>query len=233
LKPTEPRRTAIKTPKKTPFDFIQRNYRESRSTDPTQRWLPHPANARCICRVFRAKGLPENEFEDALQDVYVKALGAFRERTPVPVDLRGMKNLCAAIARNYVIDLQRKAAKRERDGYAGLVEDADEYTPLEYGAEQRDAVDARRQLEVLAQLFREGRMPQDGVAILEGIACRCTLKKIAKELGINMWAVRGRMDTMRKVSRARMAELGMLPSMQSLRLIVSAPRAIEMLRMAA
>jgi hypothetical protein len=76
-------------------------------------------------------------------------------------------------------------------------------------------------------------MPRDGVDILEGIASRCTLKKIAADLEINMWAARGRVDTMRKVFRARMAELGMLPSMQSLRVIVSAPRAIEMLRMAA
>lgn len=219
--------------KKTPYDFIQRHYREPATGDPVRRWLPHPEVARAICGALFAAGMPECELEDALQDVYVKALRAFRKKdAQVPGDLRAMKVYCAAIATNHTIDAQRRAARRERD-FVGLCDNPDEYSPLEYGAEQRDPVDARRQLEVLAQLFREGRMPEDGVDILEGVASRCTLKQIGADLGIGMWAVKGRIETMRKVFRARMVELGMLPSMQSLRVIVTVPRAIETLRMAA
>ena len=51
--------------------------------------------------------------------------------------------------------------------------------PLRPSGRQRDPVDTGRQLEVLAQLFREKKMPADGVDILEGIACRCTREEIA------------------------------------------------------
>jgi len=216
-----------------PFDFIQRNYRAPRADDPIQRWLPHPAVARCICRILSAQGIPKCDIEDALQDVYVKALAAFRKGKPVPVDLRGMKNLCAAIARNYVIDKLREAAQRERDGYAGLCEDADEFTPLEYGAERGDPVDARRQLDVLVQLFREGRMPEHGVDILEGVAAGCSYNEIGMDLGITERAVEGRVGTMRDLFRARMARLGLLPGMQSLFAVVSVPGGIDTLRRAA
>jgi DNA-directed RNA polymerase specialized sigma24 family protein len=135
------------------------------------------------------------------------------------------------IARNHAIDLLRSAEKNARDLVGRC--DADEYTRLEYGAEQRDPVDAGRPLEVLAQLFREGRMPQDGVDILEGVASRCTQEEIAQDLGITVDAVDRRMRTMRKAFRLRMARLGMLPDMQPLLAILSAPGAIPALREAA
>jgi DNA-directed RNA polymerase specialized sigma24 family protein len=142
-----------------------------------------------------------------------------------------MKALCAKIARDHAIDLLRKADKRRRD-FVGRC-DPDEYTPLEYGAKQRDPVDAGRQLEVLAQLFRERRMRRDGVDILEGVASRCTHQEIAEDLGITDQAVKGRLGTMRRVFRARMARLGLLPGMQPLHVIVSVPAAIARLREAA
>ncbi len=222
-------------PEKTPppFDFIQRHYRDPGGDDPIKRWLPHPENARGICAALDAHGIARTELQDAMQEVYVKVLTAFREgETPVPADLRAMKAYCATAAKNYAIDTLRTAAG-PAEVFVDNCENPDEFTPLEYGAQQRDPVDADRQLEVLAQLFRDGRMPKDGVDILEGVASRCSLRKVAEDLGIGRWAVRGRMDTMRKVFRERMVELGMLPSMQPLRLIVSRPRAIEKLRMAA
>src|ERR1035438_9201164 len=71
--------------------------------------------------------------------------------------------LCAEIARNHAIDLARKAECRKRDLMARC--ERDEYCPPQFGTKQRDPVDAGRQLEVLAQLFREGRMPDGGVEI--------------------------------------------------------------------
>ncbi len=69
---------------------------------------------------------------------------------------------------------------------------------------QRDPVGAGRQLEVLAQLFREKAMPPDGVDILEGAACRCTHGEIALDLGIEPNLVKWRLHRMRKVYRRRL-----------------------------
>jgi hypothetical protein len=125
----------------------------------------------------------------------------------VPADLREMKAFCAAIAKRYVMATRRMNARRERLGHAGICEaDADEYTPLEYGApEQHDPVDTARhldrQLQVLAALFREGQMPERGLDILEGIAGNRSRKEIAFELGITDRAVQGRMGTMLETLR--------------------------------
>ena len=76
-------------------------------------------------------------------------------------------------------------------------------------------------------------MPRDGVDILEGVASRCTHQEIADDLGITDQAVKGRLGTMRRVFRARMARLGLLPGMQPLHVIVSVPAAIARRREAA
>jgi len=216
-----------------PFDFIQRHYRDPGGDDPIKRWLPHPENARGICAALGAHGTPRNELQDTMQDVYLKVLTAFRKKGAlVPADLRAMKAYCATVAKNHAIDTLRTAAGPE-EVFVDTCENPDEFTPLEYGAQRRDPVDARRQLEVLAQLFREGRMPKDGVDILEGVAFRCSYPKIARELRIDKELARWRMREMTRIFRARMAKLGMLPGTLPLRVIVSSPGAAELLRKAA
>ena len=145
----------------------------------------------------------------------------------MPDDVGAMRALCVTVAKNKVIDEGKKAAKRKKD-FVGRC-DPDEYTPLEYGAEMRDPVDAGRQLEVLAQLFRDGQMPEHGVDILEGVASRCTHQEIGDDLGITDRAVEWRLGVMRRTFRSRMARLGIWPGMQPLHLIVSEPGAIAVL----
>ncbi len=223
----------MEKPKTTPYDYIQRHYRDPGGDDPIKRWLPHPEVARTICGALVAAGTPYKEVQDRMQDVFVKALTSFRKGGRVPPDLQEMRIFCATIAKNLAISTLRKDAKREKLGNAGPC-DPEEYGPLEYGAPvRRDPVDAGRQLEVAAQLFREGRMPDDGVDILEGVAAGCTHEEIAKELRITADTVEGRMRMMRERYRSRMAKLGLLPGMQPLHVIVSTPGAIEMLRKAA
>jgi RNA polymerase sigma factor (sigma-70 family) len=219
----------------TPYDFILRNYRDPGGDDPIKRWLPHPENARTICGALVAKGMPFQEVEEAMQDVFLKALTRFRKGARVPADLQEMKAYCRKIAKNHAISRLRKAARREKLGYVGTCDrDADECTPLEYGApEQRNPVDAGRQLEVAAQLFRKGRMPPQGVEILEAVAEGCSYEEIAQELRMTADTVEGRMRMMRERYRRRMAKLGMLPGMQPLEVLVSTPTAIETLRKAA
>jgi RNA polymerase sigma factor (sigma-70 family) len=214
---------------KTPNPALPSYFPTPKPADPGP-LLTHPDNRRVIEGTLLAQGTRRQDLQDAVQDVYVKALTSF-QRSPAPPDLERMKAFCALIARNHAIDELRKADFRKRD-LVGTC-DPDEYTPLEYGAAQRDPVDAGRQLEVLAQLFREGRMPEDGVEVLEGVASGCTHAQIAEDLGINVDLVMYRLRTMRKVFRARMVKLCMLPGMLPLRLIVSSPAAIDTLRLAA
>jgi hypothetical protein len=75
-------------------------------------------------------------------------------------------------------------------------------------------------------------MPEHGVAILEGIASNRSRREIASELGITERAVDGRTKTMLDHLRKRMGRLGPLPGMESLRVVVSRPGAIEALRRA-
>lgn len=222
--------------KTTPYDFILRHYRDPGGNDPLKRWLPHPENARTICTVLYANGLPERELQDGLQDVFVRVLTACRRGARVPADLREMKAFCAAVAKRYAKATYRLNARHERRGYAGLC-DADEHTALEYGdGEQHDPVDTGRhldrQLEALAQLFRERRMPEHSLEILEGIASNRSQKEIASDLGISWRAVAGRMGTMLDNLRKRTDGGAPAPSMEGLRLVVCRPGAIERLRRA-
>ena len=160
----------------------------------------------------------------------VKVLVALR-RGVAPADLEQMKALCVRIAEQHAIDVLRKAAVRARD----LVEECppDALVPLGSPVHQRDPVDAGRQLEALAQLFREGKMPPDGVDILEGVACRCRWAEIAAPLGISEEVARGCYRLMLASYRRRMGKVGLLPDLTPLRLVVAKPGAIDALRGAA
>ncbi|HEX8796200.1 MAG TPA: hypothetical protein VF765_34860 [Polyangiaceae bacterium] len=192
--------------------------------------LTHPENVAYTRGTLLRSGIGKQDVDEALQDVYVKALTAF-QRGVAPADLEEMKAFCAKVAREHAIEVLRKVRRRTRDLVASC--EVDEIAPLGSASEQRDPVDAGRQLEVLAQLFREGTMPKDGVDILEGIACGCTMKEVGEDLRVTQWAVRGRLDTMRKMFRERMEELGLLDRERSLEEVIALPGAIATLREAA
>jgi len=186
--------------------------------------------AKIIAKMLRDQGVPAGDIEDARQDVYAKALKAIR-RGRAPAETEEMRNFCVKIAEEYAIDLLRKADVRAMVLVGGCR--PEELAPLRSSGAQRDPVDAGRQLEVLAQLFRQRKMPADGVDILEGAACRCTWAEIAEPLGISEDLAETRYRRMKDTYRRRMAKLGLLPDMTPLRLIVSGPRAISRLRGAA
>jgi DNA-directed RNA polymerase specialized sigma24 family protein len=225
--------TNRKSTSKLPYEFIAEHYRDPGGEDPIRRWLPHPEVARAICGALLANGVGRHDLEDRLQDVYVKALDAFREGSAVAgPDLRAMKAFCATVARNLAIDLLREAEKRKRDLAAPCPRDEYGLVEPEF-TEPHERVDAARQLDVLAVLFREGRMPRDGVAILEGVAAGCSHATIAQDLGISKDLVAWRMREMRRICRQRMAKLGLLGGMQPLRAVVCEPFAMTVLRAAA
>ena len=193
-------------------------------------WLADESFEKIISKVLRVHGTPDHEIEDARQDVYVKVLVALKNEA-APADIEELKNLCVKIARCHAISGVRKAAVRARD----IAEECepDELAPLTPIVQQRDPVDSGRQLEVLAQLFRENKMPADGVDILEGVACRCTWAQIASPLEISEDLAETRYRRMKATYRRRMAKLGLLPDMAPLHLLVSEPGAIARLRGAA
>jgi DNA-directed RNA polymerase specialized sigma24 family protein len=193
-------------------------------------WLTDEGVEKIICETLRVHGMPAQEIEDARQDVYVKVLVALKQKA-APADLEEMKNLCVRVAHLHAISALRKTAVRARDMVAEC--EPDELAPLAPAVKQRDPVDAGRQLEVLAQLFRDDQMPADGVDILEGVACGCTWAEIAAPLDITEDLAETRYRRMKASYRRRMAKLGRLPDMTPVRLLVSNPGAIERLRGAA
>ena len=142
-----------------------------------------------------------------------------------------MMALCSVIAKNHALDQLRKAKTQKEDREAKCKRE--EYGWVERERVTRDPVDTERQLEVLADLFREGRMPERGVDILHGLMLGCTFGRIAEAIGISEELAKWRMREMKRIFRERLEELGMLLRMKPLRLIVSEPSAIALLREAA
>lgn len=162
--------------------------------------VAHPAVRNTICGALLAHGIKKQELEDAVQDVYVKVLVAL-ERPDPPDDVERMKALCSKIAEQHAIDEMRKAECRRRDLASEC--EPDELVPLGERVVRRDPVDTERQLETAAGLFREGKMPPDGVHILEGVACGCSHEELGEELGVTAKAVERRVHKMRSVFRKR------------------------------
>ena len=137
-----------------------------------------------------------------------RCLGSWTTIRP-PIS-KGMKALCATIAHRYAVDrLRHQEVADEVQGQLGDEEEPDDHELPRPSGEARDPVDAARQLEEAAQLFREGRMPEHGADILEGVASGCDHGEIGEDLGITPRAVEGRLRTMRRVFARRIAERGM------------------------
>ncbi len=157
----------------------------------------------------------------------MKALESF-QRNPPPDTLERMMALCSVIAKNHAIDAKRQAASRRADLEAPC--ERKDYGVVEREVPRRDPVDAGKQLEVLAELFREGEMPPHGVDILEAFASGCTYSEIGECLGISADLAEWRLRRMKDLYRTRLAKRGLLPNRAPLRLVVSRPGAITSLR---
>lgn len=189
--------------------------------------LAHRENQKLVCWTLLRNGWPRQDLEDGRQDVFLKALESFQKKAP-PDTLGRMMALCAEIAKNHAIDRIRRAAKQRADLEAKC--ERKDYGLIEREPPRHDPVDAGRLLEVLADLFREGQMPPDGIDILEGFASGCGYAEIAEGLRISAELARWRLREMKEIYRKRLAKLGLLPDRAPLRLVVSNPGAIASLR---
>jgi DNA-directed RNA polymerase specialized sigma24 family protein len=182
------------------------------------RLLAHPEVVAAIEGTLRNLRVRKQDLEDGVAEVQTLAL-EYLQGKELPGDIAGWKALCVIIARNWrVKEMEKKKARAKAD--AGVCAEPDEHTPLEYGAPARDPLDTQRLLEVLADLFRDGQMPEHGVDILDCVQAGMTCEEIGEELGIPATTVRGRLQRMRRKFRVRIALLGLTIS---LILLVLAP----------
>jgi DNA-directed RNA polymerase specialized sigma24 family protein len=168
----------------------------------------HPTVVAAIVAVLRGGGIAKQDVKDGLADVQLRALESFQRRDP-PADVGAMRALCVKIAHNYAINRWKKQSFRSQWD-TGLCEEPDEHGPLAARHEGRDPVDERRQLEALADLFREGRMPEHGARILEVVSDGGSFREVGDELGITADTVKGRLKKMRRIFRARLAGIGLV-----------------------
>ncbi|MGD0529498.1 MAG: hypothetical protein ABSE49_30450 [Polyangiaceae bacterium] len=123
---------------------------------------------------------------------------------PLPATLEEWAALGVTIARSWQLD-EKKKAKTDKKYCEGLCEDPDERIGLEE-PEGRNLVDARRMLKELEAMFDAGEMPERGDEILDCIQAGMPCPKIAKELGMTVHMVRGRLERIRVLFEARLVE---------------------------
>ena len=173
--------------------------------------LMAPKVTHAVIKAFRTRGWERRQdLEDLLGEVRLSAVKAFHLRgVRPPESIDRMCCFCVKIARNHAASIRRKERVARENGYVGLCELPDEELPLEDRWEGRDPIDAHRQLEVAADLFRQGRMPEHGVEILYNEGVGAKWKESAADVGITDRAVQGRLKTMRKAFKAEIEKRGM------------------------
>ncbi len=172
--------------------------------------LIDPKVDNAVCGTLYKMGRPKQDLGDGLQEVRLRAIQAFSNGMTPPATVDEMKSFCARIAKNYVFDLRRKRATARKCGDTGLCDDPDEFLAPEPTRHRRDPVDAGRQLHVAAELFRQRKMPEHGVDILEGVASNCSYQEVADDLHIPSFTVQSRLKTMRRRFAEQLAAQGMV-----------------------
>jgi DNA-directed RNA polymerase specialized sigma24 family protein len=181
----------------------------SAATPDTTHLAAHPEFVGYTRAVLRSQGVRPRAMPDAIAEVQLAAIEAARANR-MPVSLAQWNALARTIAIRRAID-RRLQAKARAKYDAGLCEDPDAYDRPTLHWEHRDPVDTKRYLNVLADLFRSGQMPEHGVEILRDEADGVSHAEIAAELGLTRSVVRNRLYRMRARFRARLDELGINP----------------------
>jgi DNA-directed RNA polymerase specialized sigma24 family protein len=174
-------------------------------------FLIDPKLVGSLSRYGACNGVYEQDLADFVAEVQTRVL-AYLERNAPPKDRPGWEGLFIGIARNYLMDrdARRKTAKKYN---AGPCEAPDEHAPFAPSGEQRDPVDAKRQLDVLLGMFERGEMPELGREILEGVADGVKIPAIGRELGLPGKEVRKRLTAMRRAYFKRLHLMGLMVMM--------------------
>ena len=124
--------------------------------------LIHTDVDRAVVGTLVKMGWLQQDLCDGLQEVRCRAIAAFRDGLTPPPTVGEMKAFCARIARNYVIDLARPGRRRGVAATRGSARTPTRTLPLPGKIEQRDPVDAERQLAVAKSALRRGQDAQEG-----------------------------------------------------------------------
>lgn len=168
------------------------------------RLLVDPRVDHAIRGVLGGHGWKRDDMEDGVGEVRVRVLSALARGAEAPRDVDAMKAFATKVGRDFAVDGLRK--QRTAWKYTdGPTDEADKHSAPELEFETRDPVDARRALDATVALFREGKMPDKGVEILQGVADCGTYGEIAEQLSISDRAVQGRLKTMRRAVQRRLS----------------------------
>jgi DNA-directed RNA polymerase specialized sigma24 family protein len=186
--------------------------------------LIQPNLAHRITCYGAAHGVTKQDLADFVAEVQVRTIEHLQQHSP-PKDDAGWQGLVLTIGKNLLIDrCKRKKTHEKHD--AGLCDAPDDHGPLLPSGEQRDPVDARRQLDVLLDMFRKGEMPPLGKEILEGVAENVKLPAIGRELGLPVKEVRSRLKEMRKRYFTRLQMLGLMVMMLMVFAVFAGPAGV-------
>jgi len=162
-----------------------------------------PKLVRTLRATLAARGIRNQDLDDAVADIQVRVLERLRVYPP-PQDFAGWTKLCNAIAVAYAADAHR-ASRRHGRFHLPLVGDADDYAHEEADETAHgDPVDRARLAELLQTHVAESHNPDLAFAILEGVANGATHAELSKELGVSEDAIGHRLAGLRKGFRARL-----------------------------
>jgi DNA-directed RNA polymerase specialized sigma24 family protein len=164
---------------------------------PHAAYLVAPEVREAIGMVLRRRGVPAVDSEDLTQDVIERAL-----RTARPPESQGeCVLLVRKIAKDLAIDTFKSARARGKYN-AGPYENPDEAPARAPSAgEQRDPIDAARQLDVVEEQIRVGNITARQASILASSALDMPHAEIASELKLAPQTVRNELGAARRTVR--------------------------------
>ncbi len=183
--------------------------------------IHHADVIRPIKTTLRSFGVPRQDLEDGVAEVQTRTLEYLKGKV-LPEGIEQWVALCTTIARNWRLD-EKEKKETEQKYCTGLCEEPDEYVGIEPPVDRPDAVDARRMVRVLQEMFDGGQMPEQGDEILDCVQAGMNDPETAAELGLSAETVRKRLTRMREIFGQRLATLGLTVTMLMLVVLASGP----------
>ena len=183
--------------------------------------IHQPEVVRPIKTTLRSFGVKKQDLEDGVAEVQTRTLEYLRGKA-LPTETEQWVALCVTITRRWRLD-EKKKQKTDEKYCEGLCEDPDQRIGIEPEVGGRDVLDARRMVRELEAQFDAGEMPEKGDEILDCVQAGMKYTEIATDLGITERAVRGRLERMRELFKARPVRLGISGVLLVLVMLASGP----------
>lgn len=194
---------------------------------------PHILNTKrvtgAIASALRSFGWRKEDLPEGIAEVQCRALEGERQSgEPIPTDPGAAAKLCATIAINWCIDLERRRDNL-KDHDEGLCEEPDEHGPLGppgrglSGTGRWDPIDMKRMIDQVRAQIAAGDLPEHAERIIVGIAAGETHEEIGEELGITAGTVAHRLEEIRKRYRKKLKTAGLLALLLQAVVLIALP----------